>query len=123
MATLQEQINWLRVTVVNLKNQVLKLLDCCNCNKSPHYETYNANLYYLDIIDDQEVWVRTPNLFSILNDKFPLNQNCINDKAILIMKDVTVYATWKYPYDPQDENSGWQEYAVTLAGTEKPQIQ
>ncbi|HRH83590.1 MAG TPA: hypothetical protein PK210_05070 [Bacteroidia bacterium] len=116
MPTTQEQINQLRKQIQDLGLFIDQKLKTCCCKSSPHWNTHSGNLYW---VDEDGVTQRSANLFFLLNDKFPLEGNCIDDKAQLFMNDCTVHATWKGEYDPNDGNSGWQEFAITMGGTVK----
>lgn len=116
MPTTQEQINQLRKQIQDLGLFIDQKMKTCCCKSSPNWNTHNENLYW---VDEDGATQRSPNIFLLLNDKFPLEGNCIEDKAILYLNDCSVHATWKGDYDPSDENSGWQEDFIVMAGTVK----
>ena len=89
-----------RVLSLEAKVSLLEEKQKCCCKSSPHYRSWNTN-YFND--DGSE-----RNLFLLINDRFPLDNNCVDDKGIFCLADCTLYVTWRYTYNPDDSNSGWQ---------------
>lgn len=76
------------------------------CKYKLNINEHNANLFDSD--------GNMNNLFLMINDLFPLDKVCIDDKAILILNDATVYLRFAEPFYPDNINSGWQIFTYTL---------
>lgn len=113
---LEQAFNSFRNTVTGqIQGLYIKLSDieksCCSCKSRLNINEHNAYLFDPD--------GNMNDLFLVINDLFPLDRICTDEKAILVLNDATVYLRFAEPFDPNNTNSGWQIFTYTIAGKQK----
>ena len=106
--------SWVKTQIDSITQKEEEIASCCKCKYRMLINYHNVYLY-----SDDAGSYNPEDFHSLINDKFPLDEICEDDKAILILNDATLYLRFTYTYNFSDPNSGWQIIEAAHGGKVK----